>query len=103
MRIEPSAIPAALVAFRAAHERVLRKVRELNGLDFRPWAGDEVSRETAVQFADRSIGGGAESARECLLGYEQQLRNAVESLEAAQADYIAMEGDNCALWGKYDN
>jgi hypothetical protein len=103
LRIEPSAIPAALAAFRTAHDRVLHKVKELNGMDFKPWAGDEVSRETAAEFAERSVGGGAESARECLLGYELQLRRACESLEAAQADYTAMEGDNSARWGKYDN
>jgi hypothetical protein len=101
LQIEPSAIPSALVAFRAAHDRVLRKVKELNGLEIKPWAGDEVSRETAVRFEERSLGGGAESAIACLVGYELQLRRAVESLEAAQADYIAIEGDNSALWGTH--
>lgn len=97
LAIEPSAIPAALAAFRVAHERVLRKVGELNGMNVKPWAGDEVSQETATRFADRSYGGG-DSAVRCLEGYELQLRNAVKSLEEAQADYLAMEGSNSALW-----
>jgi len=100
LSIEPSAIPAALAAFRAAHERVLRKVAELDGITVRPWAGDEVSAETAKQFADRSYGAGAESAMECLRGYEQQLSRACEALQHANDAYTAMEGDNAALWGR---
>jgi hypothetical protein len=102
LHIEPHAIPAALAAFRAAHDKVTKKVEQLRGLDIRPWAGDEVSRETAQQFAERSTSGDAESAIACLLGYEKQLRAAVESLEGAQAMYTAMEGENSARWGKYD-
>jgi hypothetical protein len=100
LNIEPHAIPAALAAFRVAHEKVAKKVEQLQGLPITPWAGDEVSRETAQQFAERSTGGGAESAIACLLGYEKQLRAACESLEDAQRMYTAMEGDNAALWGK---
>jgi hypothetical protein len=102
LNIEPHAIPAALAAFRIAHETVSKKVEPLRGLPIQPWAGDEVSRETATQFAERSTGGGAESAIACLLGYEKQLKAACDSLEDAQRMYIAMEGDNAARWGKYD-
>lgn len=102
LNIEPHAIPAALAAFRVAHDKVTKKVEQLRGLQILPWAGDEVSRETAVQFAERSTGGDAESAIACLLGYEKQLRAACESLEGARALYTQMEGENSALWGKYD-
>jgi hypothetical protein len=99
LSIEPSAIPAALAAFRAAHERVLRKVAELDGMTVRPWAGDQVSAETAKQFAERSYGG-AESAMQCLRGYEEQLNRACQELQRANDAYVAMEGDNAALWGR---
>lgn len=102
LRIEPHAIPGALTAFRDAHDKVLKKVEQLKGLNIQPWAGDEVSRETADQFAERSLGGGGESAIACLVGYEQQLRAACESLQGANDAYTAMEGDNSARWGKYD-
>jgi hypothetical protein len=99
LSLEPSAIPAALNAFRAALARVERKVADLDGMTVAPWAGDPASRETAVQFAERSYGGG-DSAYQCLTGYRDQLRNAAEALEQAQAAYIAMEGENSALWGR---
>lgn len=102
LRIEPSAIPGALAAFREAHERVTLKVNELAGLPVNDWAGDPVSGETAVQFGQRTNGGGTDSAYQCLLGYQQQLFNAIESLEGSQQQYLAMEGTNTARWGKYD-
>ncbi|HEY0449024.1 hypothetical protein [Actinophytocola sp.] len=102
LSIEPAAIPDALSAFREAHDRVSRKVQELGGLPVRDWAGDPVSGETAMQFTERTNGGGADSAMACLTGYQEQLRNAIESLESAHADYLAIEGTNTARWGKYD-
>lgn len=102
LRIEPSAIPAALKAFTEAHERVTRKVNELTGLSIRPWAGDEVSNETAKQFQQRSQGGASDSAVECLLGYQTQLDNACKALKASKERYEAMEGTNSARWGIYD-
>ncbi len=102
LRVDPSAIPGALAAFTAAHERVSKKVKELTGLDIRPWAKDEVSVQTAIQFIERSKGGGANAALECLLGYERQLANACDALKRSQEQYQRMEGDNSALWGIYD-
>ena len=102
LKIEPSAIPAALQAFRTAYDRVSKKVDELNGLDIQPWAHDTVSAQTAHRFAERSLGGGADSAKECLDGYRDQLKRACDSLASAQRDYTAMEGDNSALWGKHN-
>ena len=102
LNIEPSAIPAALAAFTKAHDRVTKKVDELAGLQIRPWAGDEVSHETASQFGERSQGGGAQSALACLKGYQQQLEAACTALTESQQRYTRMEGDNAALWGKYD-
>jgi hypothetical protein len=102
LRVEPSAIPGALAAFTVAHERVTRKINELRGLDIRPWAKDEVSSETAIQFTRRSKGGGTDAALECLLGYQQQLANACAALKASQEAYQRREGDNSALWGIYD-
>lgn len=99
LTIEPSAIPAALRAFREAHERVMRKVSQLGGLTIRPWASDEVSGQTAQQFAERTYGGG-DSAITCLMGYERQLRQACESLQHAHDTYLAMEGANAERWGK---
>ncbi len=102
LKIEPSAIPAALAAFRTAYDRVSRKVDELGGLNIQPWAQDPVSDQTATHFRQRSTGGDAESAIKCLTGYRDQLRRACEALESAQHDYTVMEGNNSALWGKYD-
>ncbi|MPZ80590.1 MAG: hypothetical protein GEV28_09400 [Actinophytocola sp.] len=101
LRIEPHAIPEALAAFREAHDRVARKVRELGSLPVRDWAGDPVSGETATQFTERTNGAGADSAMACLTGYQEQLHNAIESLKSAQADYLEIEGTNTARWGKY--
>ncbi|HEX2133447.1 MAG TPA: hypothetical protein VHH15_18010 [Actinophytocola sp.] len=102
LRIEPSAIPEALAAFRDAHDRVSRKVNELSGLPVNDWAGDPVSNETAAQFGQRTNGGGSDSAYECLLGYQKQLANAIESLELSEQQYLATEGTNSARWGIYD-
>jgi hypothetical protein len=101
LRIEPSSIPEALTAFRAAFDRVSAKVTELEGLPVNNWAGDPVSSETATQFHQRTNGGGADSAVQCLTGYRDQLQRAIESLEDAHAQYLAVEGTNTALWGKY--
>lgn len=101
LNIEPSAIPGALAAFRAAQERVARKVSELRAVPIQPWAHDGVSGETANQFHNRSLGGGADSAMECLLGYQKQLASAVQSLEDSHAAYTRMEGHNSTRWGKY--
>ncbi len=101
LRIEPSAIPEALSAFREAHDRIAEKVRELSTLPVNDWARDPVSNETAQEFTQRTNGNGADSAIACLTGYEEQLRNAIESLESARADYLAIEGTETARWGKY--
>lgn len=101
LQIEPSAIPDALKAFRDAYERVNRKVNDLRGLQIERWAGDPVSFETAVQFHERSNGGGADSAIVCLIGYQKQLAAAVDSLQKAHDSYMRIEGDNSALWGKH--
>lgn len=101
LRIEPSAIPEALSAFREAHDRIAEKVRELGTLPVNDWARDPVSSETAQEFTQRTNGNGADSAIACLTGYEEQLRNAIESLESARADYLAIEGTETARWGKY--
>lgn len=101
LHVEPSAIPEALKAFQEAHERVSAKVRELGQLPIREWAGDPVSNETAQQFQQRSNRGGADSALECLKGYQAQLEAAIKSLQAAHDLYVQVEGDNVAQWGKY--
>lgn len=101
LHIEPSAIPEALTAFRQALTRVERKVRDLQGLPIREWAGDPVSRTTAMTFTERTNGGDAQSAITCLLGYQKQLQRAVDSLEDAQRAYQRLEGDNAAMWGRY--
>ncbi|WP_084735117.1 hypothetical protein [Actinophytocola xinjiangensis] len=101
LRIEPSAIPGALAAFREAYDRVTRKVSELGGLPITRWAGDPVSAETAKLFGDRTNGGGADSALECLLGYQRQLENAIDSLERTEQAYLETEGTNTERWGNY--
>jgi hypothetical protein len=100
LNIEPSAIPAALTAFTTAHDRVVAKIGELRALVINKWAGDPVSGETAKHFADRSNAGGAESAIACLEGYEKQLNAAIDSLTKTRDQYVRIEGDNSALWGK---
>jgi hypothetical protein len=101
LHIEPSAIPEALKAFTEAYERVTRKIAQLEGLPIRNWAADPVSGETAVQFQERSNAGGADSAVECLKGYQKQLQGAIDSLKGAHEDYLRVEGDNTAQWGQY--
>jgi hypothetical protein len=101
LHVEPSAIPEALKAFQDAHERVSAKVRELGQLPIKDWAGDPVSGETAVQFQQRTNTGGADSALECLKGYQAQLQAAIDSLQGAHDAYVRTEGDNVAQWGKY--
>lgn len=102
LHIEPSAIPEALKAFTDAYDRVSRKVRDLSNLPVKEWAGDPVSGETAVQFAQRTNTGGADSAYACLTGYQKQLEAAIDSLKSAHADYLRVEGENTDRWGKYD-
>ncbi|MCG8919665.1 MULTISPECIES: hypothetical protein [Actinokineospora] len=102
LRIEPSAIPGALAAFREAYDRVEAKVTALDGLEVPEWAKDPVSGEAATDFTARTNGGGADSAIACLRGYQEQLRRAIESLETAQEGYLRTEGTNHAMWGKRD-
>lgn len=101
LRIEPSTIPDALSAFRDAFDRISAKVDQLHGVPVDKWAGDPVSGETAKQFTQRTNGGGADSAIACLTGYRDQLQAAITSLEGTQAKYLAMEGTNTEVWGKY--
>lgn len=101
LHVEPSAIPEALKAFTQAYERVTRKIAQLEGLPIRNWAGDPVSSETAEQFQERSNTGGADSAVECLKGYQKQLKSAIDSLTGAHADYVRVEGENTAQWGQH--
>lgn len=102
LRIDPSAIPGALAAFREAHERVSNKVKELQGLQVQAWSGDPVSFETAKQFSERTNSGGADSAIACLMGYQKQLQASMEALQASHDQYLAVEGTNTAQWGKYN-
>jgi len=101
LHIEPSAIPDALQAFIDAHDRVERKVQELQNLPIRDWAKDPVSGETATQFAERSNTGGADSAITCLKGYQKQLAAAIESLQKTKEAYLRTEGENAEQWGRY--
>lgn len=101
LHIEPAAIPAALKAFTAAHDRVTKKIQDLTQLQIPDWAGDPVSGETAVQFQQRSNAGGADSAIACLQGYEKQLKGSIDALQKSHDQYVLTEGDNAALWGKH--
>ncbi len=102
LHIEPSAIPEALKAFTDAYDRVSRKVRELAGLPIHQWAQDPVSVETVKPFAERSNAGGTDSAIACLVGYQKQLKAAIDSLKSAHDEYLRVEGTNTSRWGKYD-
>jgi hypothetical protein len=101
LRIEPNAIPDALKAFQQARDRVGQMLRGLDGLDIQPWAHDEVSKETAHQFAKRSTGGGADSARQCLTGYYDQLDRACLAMNGAHKDYREMDTDNSSFWAEH--
>jgi hypothetical protein len=102
LHIEPSAIPEALKAFHDAYDRVTRKVRELSGLPIHEWAKDPVSVETVRPFAERTNAGGSDSAIACLIGYQKQLKAAIDSLQSAHDEYVRTEGENSDRWGKYD-
>ncbi|MGX7823956.1 hypothetical protein ACTG9Q_02570 [Actinokineospora sp. 24-640] len=78
----------------------MAKVRALDGLPVREWAGDPVSGETAAQFAERTNSGAADSAIACLRGYERQLQGAIDALKAANDAYTMTEGTNAAMWGR---
>ncbi|WP_091376270.1 hypothetical protein [Actinokineospora alba] len=103
LKVEPSSIPAALAAFRDAQYRVAEKLRALDALQIPKWADDPVSGETAEQFAERTNGGGADSAIACLKGYDKQLTAACDALQRSYDAYMLVEGDNTARWGKHDN
>ncbi|HEU5474096.1 MAG TPA: hypothetical protein VFV67_25910 [Actinophytocola sp.] len=96
LAIDFDAIPAARKAFQTALDRVEAKVKQLGGLEVPAWAGDSVSSETANRFAQRSNGGGGESAIHCLTGYRDQLLNVIRSLDAAQNGYVNTESGNSA-------
>lgn len=98
LRIEGDAIPRALAAFTAAHDRVKARVDQLNGLHIAPWAGDSVSSETAKHFQQRSQGGGADSAIQCLTGYLHQLEGACHALAESQKRYNMTEDENTLRW-----
>ncbi|GAA3021722.1 hypothetical protein LV79_001164 [Actinokineospora globicatena] len=100
LRVEPSAIPGALAAFREAHARVSEKVTALDALQVPEWANDPVSGTTATEFTQRTNGGGDDSASKCLRGYQEQLQRAITALEQAERGYLATEGTNSAMWGK---
>jgi hypothetical protein len=103
LHIEPSAIPEALEVLTQAHERLTSEVRALEALPIKAWAGDPVSGETAVQFTRRSNTGGADSAITCLMDYQKQLENAIKALTGARDNYVRIEGDNAAIWGRHHN
>lgn len=98
LRIEGDSIPKALAAFTKAHDRVKAKIDELNGLTILPWAGDSVSHETATQFQERSQGGAADSAMQCLTGYLRQLEGACQALAESQKRYNMTEDENTLRW-----
>jgi hypothetical protein len=102
LHVEPSAIPETLKAFVDAYDRVSAEVRALAGLPIQRWAGDPVSTETVKPFAERTYAGGADSALACLVGYQEQLKAAIDSLTSAHEEYLRVEGTNTSRWGKYD-
>lgn len=98
LRIEGDSIPKALAAFTQAYDRVKAKVDGLGNLHIQPWAGDSVSSETARQFQQRSQGGGADSALQCLTGYLSQLEGACHALAQSQKQYDMAEDENTRRW-----
>jgi hypothetical protein len=98
LRVEGDSIPKALAAFTKAYDRVKAKVDALHNLQIQPWAADGVSHETATQFQERSQGGGANSAIQCLTGYMQQLEAACHALADSQKRYNMTEDENTLRW-----
>jgi hypothetical protein len=99
LNVEPESIPGARDAFREARDRVQAELDKLNHLEVREWATDPVSAQAVARFTERTSTE-AESAREVLTGYLQQLDRAVDALDKAYQYYVETEGTNAALWGK---
>jgi len=99
LNVEPESIPGARDAFLEARDRVQKQIARLDGMETLPWAQDPISAEAAARFTERTSTD-AESARQVLQGYLEQLDRAVDALNRAYAYYVETEGANTAMWGK---
>jgi hypothetical protein len=98
LKVEPSSIPGARDAFHEAADKIDILVSQLSAMDVRPWAGDPVSRQTAIRFAGDAGDRGTAAAIQALTKYGEQLRGSGDALHAAYQRYVEVEGTNTAKW-----
>lgn len=102
LKVDPSAIPDARKLFQKAMADLQTQLNSAAGdLRARNWAGDPVSSETAEKFNTHTFDG-AGAALQALNGYYNQLKAAHDALFRSEQEYTRVEGDNSALWGRYD-
>ncbi len=102
LRLEPHMIPALRAAFADALDQLAPQLRRFTQDAYiaEPWMGDPISQAIAMEHNARAVGGGADSAYECLLAYEAELVKVRDALAQMEAEYRRTEGDNAALWGR---
>lgn len=104
LSIEPSAIPDARKVFVDALNQLDAKLQvAIAQLKAKPWAGDPVSGETADRFNQGTFEAGDSAGLTALKAYRDQLQGVVDQLNAIEADYRRVEGDNTASWGRVHN
>jgi hypothetical protein len=97
MRVDHAAIPGLRRSFTNAITKLDKQIEmAITEIRVRPWAGDPVSAEAAQQFNLRSVDA-ADSALSALLGYQRQLKSALDALRQVEEQYQVIEGDNRAL------
>ncbi|WP_037265832.1 hypothetical protein [Kibdelosporangium aridum] len=98
MRVNPAAIPGARDAFHEASRQIKELVKKLSELPTPNWAGDPVSKITAVRFDAGDGSTGRRAAIETLAKYANELQNSGDALQAAHDHYVRVEGVNSERW-----
>ncbi|GAA3843123.1 hypothetical protein GCM10022243_06980 [Saccharothrix violaceirubra] len=97
LNVDPTAIPSLKSAFAGALARLDQQIElAVTEVRVRPWAGDPVSSEAAEKFNERSLESG-DSGLAALLGYQRQLKSAMDALILVERQYQTIESDNTGL------
>lgn len=98
LKVEPSAIPEARKAFEHALDEFDAKIKQATlDLPTQPWAHDPISSETSKAFNEQT----SNKALTALNVYREQLVGVIDQLKMIEEQYRKVEGDNTAMWGKY--
>ncbi|MCE7005351.1 hypothetical protein LWC34_21330 [Kibdelosporangium philippinense] len=98
LRINPTAIPGAYLAFHEAAREVRDLVANLQRLSQPNWAGDPVSKTTAQRFDTGDGTTGRMAAINTLTKYANELQNSGDALKEAHDRYMEVEGVNSERW-----